>query len=530
LPTETRLSARRLRRRTPAAGGGNREAVARRRVAWLAVALLGLALAWPMQGGGGVPNAHYVLVKALADGTPVIDRSLGELGDFSTNDVAVFEGRTYSNKAPGFAFVNLPVFVVLDAAGVRTTGDPARMLWVLGLWSVVLPTLLLVLLVRERADRLTPGFGTAAALALGLGTLLLPYGTIFLSHALSALLVFAAFWLLWREREGPPRPWALAAAGLLAGYATTTEYPNALAACVLGLYAIARSPRGRRALAYGTGVLVGLAPLALYNVWAFGSVTHSTYSGVAGNPASDLFGAPSGRTLLELVASANGLLVLTPVVSAGAVGTVLLWRRGGRPEALVVAGIALAFVVFNSAYFSPFGGPLPGPRHLIPIFAFLAVPLALALRSLSATAGALALVSASTMTLVTATHALAGHDGRWLERLGDRQPTPTAASLAGVTGWVAILPFFAAVAAAGACAIAATAAPRVRAADTLLAGVAALGWAVVAAGAPRGADARELSEYGAFWLVLALAAATALAVSAYALRGGAPRSAARQAR
>jgi hypothetical protein len=47
------------------------------------------------------------------------------------------------------------------------------------------------------------GYGVVAAVALGLGTLVFPFATRFLSHALSAFLVFAAFALLWLV---PARP------------------------------------------------------------------------------------------------------------------------------------------------------------------------------------------------------------------------------------------------------------------------------------------------------------------------------------
>ena len=498
---------------------------------WGALALVALAfcLAWPMQGGGGVPNAHYVLVKSLARGTPVVERALGELGDFSTNDLATFEGRTYSNKAPGFAFVNLPAYLVLESVGVRTEGEPTRILWALGLWSVVLPTLLLVVLVRERAERLQPGFGLVVALTLGLATLVLPYGTIFLSHVFSALLVFAAFALLWRERDGPPRPWLLLAAGALAGYAVTTEYPNALALAALGLYAVARPGPIRRAVLYGAGAAVGVLPLALYNQWAFGSLTHVTYSGVGGQTAGDQFGAPSAAVLAQLLASANGLLVLTPVVLCGALGTAALFRAGHRAEALVVGGLAVAYLLFISAFSSPFGGASAGPRYLVTTMPLLAVPLALAFRSLPATTGALALISAVVMISVTATYALAAYDGRWLDRLADGQTTPTAASFAGITGWYAIVPFLLAAAAAAFCAILATARPVVRQRESVLACAAALAWAVVAAAAPRAAEAGALREYGAAAALAAVAVASAVAVRAYRT-GVAPRSFARHVR
>ena len=101
----------------------------------------------------------------------------------------------------------------------------------------------------------------------------------------------------------------------------------------------------RRAVAYAGGVLVGVAPLAAYNLWAFGSLTTMSYDnavdfqGKSGHATLGLndggfFGItmPDGRAALELLLSPRGLLALTPVIALGIAGTVLLYRRGRRAE------------------------------------------------------------------------------------------------------------------------------------------------------------------------------------------------------
>ena len=90
------------------------------------------------------------------------------------------------------------------------------------------------------AERFEPGYGAAAAVTLGLGTLLLPLATLLFSHVLSTLLGFAAFALLVRERDGPPS-WRLAGlAGLAMGYAVTSEYPLFFVGSVLGVFLLSR--------------------------------------------------------------------------------------------------------------------------------------------------------------------------------------------------------------------------------------------------------------------------------------------------
>ena len=184
---------------------------------WRLLALLSAvaAAAYFLQGPSENANAHYALVRALAEGTPVVDRTRHEVGDLSTVDVSLFEGHYYSQKAPGLAIVSVPAYLGLRASGADLTGDPTRALWVLGLFALVLPGLGIALLVERLGETVAHGAGTAAAVTILLGTLLLPFSGLFHAHVLSGALGLLAFALLWRERAGPQRLWLVAAGGLM---------------------------------------------------------------------------------------------------------------------------------------------------------------------------------------------------------------------------------------------------------------------------------------------------------------------------
>lgn len=449
----------------------------------LAVVTVGLAFAYPMQVNGWNQNAHYALVRAIAvHGTPWVDRSRYEIGDLGTGDVSTSNGHTYSNKAPGLALVTVPALLALDAVGMRTTGDPTRVIWALHLWSIVLPAFVLLLLVRWVADRLVPGYGIVAAVALGLGTLVLPFATLFFSHVLAAALAFGAFAVLVYERRGSRRLPLVAAGGALAGYGFATEYPVALAGAVLALYVVARGDVLRRGAAYVAGGVLGTLPLFVYNQWAFGSITHLSYERNEVEPLHGIFGfaAPSLGTAYDLLFSAWGLLPVTPIVAAGVLGGVLLYRRGRAAEALVLVGVPVVQFVYDSGLqFSAFGGQ-GYPRYLIYSLPFLVVPLAAAFRAFPLTTSALFLVSAFQMTAVTATNPLAAYDGDWLDRLTSRTFSTTAASIVGVTGWYAILPFFAAVLVVAGLAASTVNWPPLGQADAITAVGALAVWVVVA--------------------------------------------------
>jgi hypothetical protein len=457
----------------------------RRRLELVAVVAAAFAFAWPMQGGGSLQHAHYALVKAFAAGTAAIDEGLREI-EGATNDMMLRDGHLYSNKAPGLAAVSLPAYLVLRELGAAVEGDTTRILWALGLAGVVVPGLALLLLVRRVAERFEPGFGTAAAVMLGVATLLLPFATLFLSHVLSAFLVFAAFALLVEERAGERRPYLIGAAGLVSGLAVVVEYPNALAVAILGLYALARGPAVTRAVLYGAGALAGAAPMLAYNAWAFGGPFTTSYSTDSSGRATSLWGSPDVDVLLQLFLSQQGLLVGSPVLACALAGTVLLVRRGWRAEALVIGAVTLGFALLSSAFYSPFGGFSPGPRYLIVALPFLAVGLAPAARAAPLVTGALATVSAAAMTLLTVTHPLAGYDGAWAERLLAGDISLTAASFGGVTGRLALVPLLLAVLAAGLLAMLLSGPARVGRLEPLLAGSAVVAWAGLAAAAPEG--------------------------------------------
>jgi hypothetical protein len=461
-------------------------------------------MALVLQPSGCNQTAHLALVKSLVDGTPRIDRYAAE-----TCDTAYIDGHYYAAKAPGLALLTVPWYAGLRLVGIavdnRPTGSrwpdamlelPRRATWQVSLWGATLAAFLLLLMVRSAAERLVPGYGAAAAVLLGLGTLVLPFATLFFAHVLAAMLGFAAFWLLLRDRQSPGRTVWVAAAGVLAGLAVLVEFPLGIVAVGLAAYA----GRGRL-VPYLAGAVAGVLPLAAFNIWAFGSPFDLAYEnaviepGVSGHDvigANDegLFGLtwPSLRATGELLASDKGLLVLTPLAAAGVGGLVTLLRGPARREAILGLGVCVAFLLYNSSYFLPFGGWVPGPRFLIATLPFLALGVAAALRAAPLTTAALAVPSVLTMVGATLAEPLAmpGEGvGLWLDRWRAADFTHTLVTEAGGgSGWAAITPVLVLLAAAVGLAVWSLPRTPLVASDLVLALVALLVWAVVAHAAP----------------------------------------------
>jgi hypothetical protein len=486
--------------RKPSRDAGRRRGTLRSRrtrIAVLAAVFVGLSFATMIQSFSWNQTSHYDLIRALNDDTTTIDAY-----QENTGDKVYYHHHYYSARAPGLALFALPFYDTIKALGAEQWAQesPAQrntdeMVYLIGLWGNVLPGFLLVLLVWRVADRFEPGYGIAAAVTMGLGTLILPLSTLLFSHVFTAFLGFAAFVLMMRERAGPPSLSLLWLAGLAMGYAFSSEYPLFFVAVMLGLYLISRrdtlNPLGlaRRLGAYVVGGLIGIVPLLLYNHYAFRSWTHLAYSDVP-RQKKGFFGitAPSLKALATLLFDSRGLLTLSPVMILGGVGVWMLYRRGRRAEALTITGICLCYLIYNSGYYLSFGGGFMGPRFLATMLPFLACTLGLAFKRFPGPTIALAAVSITTTVIATITHPLIGYEPEavtWVRFLAKGFFQPTIASAYGLgRGWGGIWPFLLAAGLGVVLAVAAT--PRLRLTSRALgwALLTLVGWALFAALAP----------------------------------------------
>jgi hypothetical protein len=468
-----------------------------RRRALTSVLLVGVVFATVIQSFSWNQTSHFDLIRALNNDSTTIDAN-----HTNTGDEVLYKGHYYSARAPGLALFSLPFYDTISFLGAEQLARDSQaqrgedeMIYFIGLWANVLPGLAMLLLVWQVAERFQPGYGAAAAVVLGLGTMVLPLSTLLFSHVFSAFLGFAAFALMLRERDGPPRPLLLGVAGLAMGYAVAAEYPVFFVAVVLGLFLLSRGdslhPLGvaRRAGAYILGGVIGIVPLLLYNHYAFHSWTHLAYSDVPRQQKGFFgIGAPSPKVLLTLLGDSRGLLTISPVLAMGAVGTAMLYKRGRRAEALTITGVCLCFLIYNSGYYLPFGGGFMGPRFLTTMLPFLACPIAIALKRHPGPTIALAVISIVTTLIATVTHPLVGYENEtviWTRLLSHGYFQPTIASAFGLgRGWGSVWPV--ALAAAAAVALGVSASPRMRLdARALGAGAAALlAWALFAALGP----------------------------------------------
>ncbi|WP_298817350.1 hypothetical protein [Chloroflexus sp.] len=376
---------------------------------WLIVFLLFCSYAYVLpRWSDWNQNSRLNLVLALVDdGTPRIDRYVENTGDY-----ALYNGHAYTDKPPGLSFLGVPVYMAirplidtpivtqqLERIGSRfeTTLNPegsglrsdkirfALVQYILTLVVVALPAALFggLFFLGLRRVGIASVPASIGALGYGLATSAAPYAGNFYAHQLVAAMLFTAFMLAW----SPPARWSHFGVGfitgLLLGWAVISEYPTALAAAIIGLYALYRQGwRWMPALTLG-GALPG-ALLIGYDLVAFGTPWPIGYAYSAlwqeqhhtgfMSLTSPQWEAIWGLTFSEF----RGLFFRAPWLLLAIPACWIGWRwRAHRAEWWVLLLVPLAFLLFYGSSVMWWGGFAAGPRYIVPMIPFLAFPVAI---------------------------------------------------------------------------------------------------------------------------------------------------------
>jgi len=355
-----------------------------------------VSYAYFYSGGGWNQNTRFDFVRAMVErGTLSIDAYHQNTGDKVFKD-----GHYYSDKAPGQPLLAVPAAVATRAA-IRASGaDPlsARSLvalaYICTLFSAALPMALGCACLYWIALRLGASANAAAfgALAMGLGTPIWAYATLLWAHALAIaclLFAFAAVLKLDPQKAGGEVLWGFIA-GLMAGWATVTEYPAAPASAIIALFAIARVwPSGwprRLRVAGGVagGALLCVLVLVLYLRATFGSALHTSYSYYDPNTFPWMnrgfhgLRYPRVDVVFKLLFGLKrGLFVAAPVLVAAPIGVWLVWKgHATRAAGLTAAAVFTYYLLFNASFGEWSAGWSYGPRYMAAGIPLLCVGLA----------------------------------------------------------------------------------------------------------------------------------------------------------
>jgi hypothetical protein len=299
-------------------------------------------------------------------------------------DLAVKDGRTFSNKAPGGALAGLPGYLaarLFTPAETRASMRPQ--VNAMRLVASTLPAIALAFLVVASAERF--GRGARApflVLVLLFGTPLFAYGLLLFSHALVACCLFGA-WVALFLPDGGRSAARDVVAGMLIGLATFSEYTAAVPGLVLLVCAAPRI-RVTGLLRVVLGGLPFAVALGLYDLACFGSAFRPSYRfeklaeyrAVAG---AGLFGIhlPSLAVLARILADpSKGLLVFSPVLVLSGKGFAAARRKLSGGSLCALALVPASILLLYAGYPNWHGGWTVGPRYILPAVPFLVLPLA----------------------------------------------------------------------------------------------------------------------------------------------------------
>ncbi len=336
----------------------------------------------------------YLTLAIIDDGSLSIDRCLQRYGDIQ--DKAHVGGHFYSDKAPGYSFLLVPIAWVLRKTAIAGD-DYAGMLYGLRLLGLSLPAVAFWMGIRGRLAAFAGSvqLGLALIVVGALGTNFFIYSTHLFAHVPAGILCFLAF--NWTHDAGRTTSSSLrlakaAGAGLLAGTAFTVDYVVVVAVAVLALYALVGERFDAfRFLAFVAGLLPPLCLWMAYNYACFDHPLRVGFHFHADEQYAEPYRqgfwgvqTPHWRAFAGMSGSpSRGLFFFSPVLLLAPWGWLVLSRdREHRRLAVVSLLVVLAIAGFAATTVDWKGGWSMGTRYLVPAIPFLLVGVCGALRNL----------------------------------------------------------------------------------------------------------------------------------------------------
>ncbi len=403
--------------------------------ALLVFMLLTVCYGYFYQDPGWNGNARLGLTFAIVrEGRLTIDSYYNnDASGLSTGDKSVYKGHYYTDKAIGSSVLGALVYYPIYAV-IRILGHPVA-IWiqkylltfiVMGLPSALAGSLIYLFclyLSKSRPKSLV------VTLAVALGTMSFPFSVTYFGHALAAALLFIAFFAIFLAKIKPAgarlNSMHLFLIGFLLGLALLTDFTTAVVVVpLIGYYFYVLWRRGEfpRLLPVLVPALGGLIPMLVmvaYNQAVYGKPLASGYQYLS-NPFYEEamshgimgVGLPQKRVLFyETLHPAQGLLWQSPVLIMGLVGAYFMLRKKQYRIELGLAAVACAaYLLLNAGYFLWWGGFSFGPRQIVPMLPFMAIPLIFVPRRVFPLVVLLTLVSIFQMTLVAATTVMVPDD------------------------------------------------------------------------------------------------------------------------
>ncbi|MFH0832887.1 MAG: phospholipid carrier-dependent glycosyltransferase [Candidatus Aenigmatarchaeota archaeon] len=363
-------------------------------------------------------NSSFDLTKSIVDNRTLnIDEYYND-----TSDRAYVNGHYYVEKNPGISFLAVPVYAVWEYIhnffGIQrgchgefntTFGSENKKITepinldVLTSVSMVLLCMmsaffgaLLVILIYKMLRYFTKNESHRLIITIlaGIGTLILPYSTVFQIEIFAAFFAFLSFFIIFKVKNSRIKSKYMILAGLSSGIALLIAYTAIMVTFALIFYILISYRKKEPMLYFLLGFSACLFLLLLYNY----AITEDPLrlpiqftDKTLWNPDVEiqkkldinewLFGTNPYVILRLLIYPEKGLFFFYPALVLSITGLIWMWRSY-KKETITIGLLFIALLYFMSVYHYWVGGYTYGPHYLIYVIPFLMLPLSYSLRKI----------------------------------------------------------------------------------------------------------------------------------------------------
>ncbi len=334
--------------------------------------------------------------------------------DKLTADKSFYNGKYYSDKAPGMSLLATPIAfaytrfftVTSDIDFSWTHAEPGQrhfliLMYLCAMSTSALLTAIAAAMLFNHVKWLSgsSSAGLLTSITYALGTPAWIWATIFFGHGAAGALLIMGFIIVDRMvSDAVPNSSGAAlrraaGAGAALGSAITVEFTAAIPAAIILAYLWLHKLKAKRVTlasivsAARAPIQIGLyvslcqIPLFAYQYAIFGNAFHFAYSDVVNDVHMKVglfgIGAPNMQVLVSLIFGLyRGFLWLSPVLLFAFIALVAnLFNNAQRLRMTAILLLTIYYLFMNAGYFAWDGGFSTGPRHLTPIYPFLALAL-----------------------------------------------------------------------------------------------------------------------------------------------------------
>ena len=331
-------------------------------------------------------NSRIDLTYAIVDELSFSIDAYHNKPGFDTGDKAYnpHTGHFYSDKNIGLSLLGIiPYFllkIITFPFGIET--KPLISRYILTIFSVSLLSAYLGVIIK----RLLKLFGAKEkeafilAIFFSLGTLCLPYSTIFYPYQPSLLFFTSALYILVSGKfKGNLDNIKFFLPGFLCGLAMLFEYTCGIIIVIIWGYLLLNLKNKQKIIVFSLAILIPLIIFFVYNYICFGTPFTIPYKFLHWDffreSMSRGFMGITGFRLPALyyitIHPYKGIFFFSPILILVFYGSYLLLKdRKYRIEAIISLIIIIFYLLFNASYYMWWGGWSAGARHLIPMLPF----------------------------------------------------------------------------------------------------------------------------------------------------------------